>query len=211
MELTFALFALLPLGLASLFDREIRKGGTFAGFGFLAALAPVVASGLSSLIGHKKQQSAEKKQIEYEKQQALAAEAARRSEYESAQNSPGALASRQKFTLQLGKLLGAAGGKEKIPPSIYNYLSSQRQAQAYTPGAAYTPKPTSGAGFWDFASGLGNALSYLDTTKLGKGKVPMSPGQPTGSPAPYTFQTGQLSTLLKPKPISPFDPGLGRG
>lgn len=169
-NLTFSVLALLPLALASLLHRE-RKG-VYAGFGFLAALAPVVASGLSSLFKHKQAKSAEKKQAEYDKQQALATEAANRTAFESSQNSPQALAQRQKFTIQLGKLLGKAGGKEKIPPSIYNYLSQGRQAQAYTPGAAYTPKPTSGAGIWDFASGLGDALSYFDYSKLKK---------PTGS------------------------------
>ena len=191
-NLTFAVLALLPLALASFFT---RGRGAHAGFGFLAALAPFLASGVKSLISHKQKGAADKQQALYDQQQAAAAEAARRGEFEAGQNSPGALAQRQKFTLQLGKLLGKAGGKEKIPPSIYNYLSQQRQAQAYTPGAAYTPVPKKGGGGWDFLGGLTDALGYLDTTKLGKGKAPMSPGQPVGQ----TFQTGQLNALLKPK------------
>jgi hypothetical protein len=192
-NLSFAVLALLPLALASLLHRDRR--GTYAGFGFLAALAPVVAKGIGSLISHKQKKSAEKKQAEYDKQVAAQEEMSRRSAFDAVQNSPGALAGRQKFTMQLGRLLGKTGGKDKIPPSIYNYLSQGRQAQAYTPGAAYTPQPTSGAGGWDLAAGIGDALSYFDYNKLKGSKAPMSPGQPVGQ----TFQTGQLSQLLRPK------------
>ena len=193
-------FAILPLALFSFFSKGRRAD---AGFGFLAALAPVLASGISSLVGHKQKKSAEKKQADYERQLAAQEEAARRTAFEASQSSPSALASRQKFTLQLGKLLGKAGGREKVPPSILNYLEAQRKAQAYTPGGGYVEKPTSGAGIWDVIGGAGQALSYLDTSRLKK-KVPMSPGQPVGSAG--AFRTGQVSDLLRPK-----TPGFGSG
>lgn len=201
MENLFAVFALLPL---ALFSFVHRTKVAHAGFGFLAALAPVIASGISSIVGHKKQKAAEKKQIEYERKQAEQQAVADRAAFEAQQNSPGALAQRQKFTLQLGKLLGKAGGKEKIPPSIYNYLNQQRQAQQYVGGPGYVPKPTSGAGIWDIIGGAGQALSYLDTTKLGR-KAPMSPGQPVGNiipqQGPGAFRTGQLKDLYQTIPM----------
>lgn len=180
-------FALLPFALFSLVRRQPSSTA-----GFLQFLAPIVASGVTSLIKHKQQKSAEKKAAAYEKQQADAAAAAERASFEAQQNSPSALAQRQKFTLQLGKLLGKAGGKDKIPPSIYNYLQSQRQAQQYVGGPAYTPKPSSGAGLWDFLGGAAEALSYADTSKL-KGKP--RPTGPTGLEG-ATFQTGQLNKVI---------------
>ena len=173
------------------------RGTTIGFLPLLAALAPVVAKGIDLIAKHKQQGAANKQAQEQAKQDALAAEAERRASYEASQNSPGALAGRQKFTLQLGKLLGAAGGKEKVPPSIYNYLNQQRTAQAYTPGAPYQAPVKKGGGSWDFASGLTDALSYLDTTKIGSGKAKI-PSTPTYAPS-GTFQTGQVSDLLKPK------------
>jgi hypothetical protein len=218
-NLGFTVLALLPLGLLNW--RRDWKWSDANIFGlalapFLKLIAPVVASGVSSLVGHKQAKSKEKKEAEFARQEALAAEAARKSQFEASQNDPRALAQRQSFTMQLGKLLGKAGGKEKIPPSIYNYLSSQRQAQQYTPGAAYTPKPTSGAGIWDFAGGLGNALSYLDTTKLGRtpniaenlarqGQGLQAArqgglGALQGGGMATSIQPGPLNRLLRPQP-----------
>ena len=173
----------------------------------LLALAPVIASGVGSLVKHKQAGSAQKQAEAQAKQDALAAETSRKAEFDAAQSSPGALKQRQSFTMQLGKLLGKAGGKDKIPPSIYNYLQTQRTAPNYVAGPGYQAPAKKGGGLWDFLGGAGQALSYLDTTKLGKGKAPMSPGQPVGG----SFQTGQVSDLLRPKPLSPFDPGFGRG
>ena len=178
------------------------RGTTIGFLPLLAALAPVVASGFKSLVTHKQQGSAQKQAAEQAKQDALAAEAERRASYEASQNSPGALAGRQKFTLQLGKLLGAAGGKDKVPPSIYNYLNQQRTAQAYTPGAPYQAPVKKGGGFWDFASGLTDALSYLDTEKV-KDALKKKPAAPKPQVA---FQTGHFSDLLKPK-----TPGFASG
>ena len=97
METAFGVLALLPLALASFFSRGRPSD---AGLGFLAALAPVIASGVGKLIGHKRAKSAEKKQAAYDRQIAEQEEAGRRTAFESAQGSPAALASRQKFTLQ---------------------------------------------------------------------------------------------------------------
>jgi type II secretory pathway pseudopilin PulG len=147
----------------------------------IGALAPVVASGVGSLIQHKQQSSAAKQQAAYEQQQAAQAEAARKAQWEGQQNSPEALMARQRYTMQLGRLAGAMGGMDKLPPSIAKTLQAARAMPAYTPGQSYIPKPTSGGGGWDIAAGAADALSYLDPSKLkGKPKVPMSPGQPTG-------------------------------
>lgn len=204
----------------------------------LIALAPVVASGVSQIAKAKSASSAAKKQAEYERQQALAAEAARKAEFEALQNSPAALAQRQKFTFQLGKLLGKAGGKAKIPPSLYNYFQAQRQPQAYVGGPAYTPKPKTGGGVWDVIGGATEALSYLDPSKLrgGAPKAPTTskysnigssnlglgaPESPYGSGLPGysgSFQTGQVAnlrntptTLSTGHTVTPFNPGYQTG
>lgn len=179
----------------------------------IGALAPVVASGVSQIFAHKSQTAAAKQQQQYEAQQAAAQEAARKAEFEAQQNSPSALASRQKFTVQLGKLLGAAGGKDKIPPSIYNYLQGQRQAAAYVPGAAPIPKPITGGSIWDVLGGAGQALSYLDTSKL-KGKPTPPIAQPSGlEGAMPAYQTGQVQQLQAQNPaeISLLNVPLKRG
>ena len=64
-DLIFAVFALLPLGLFSL---GTRSRGAHAGFGFLAALAPVLAKGAMNLIGHKQKAAAANQQADYERQ-----------------------------------------------------------------------------------------------------------------------------------------------
>lgn len=181
-------FALLPFALFSLVKRQPASTA-----GFLQFIAPLVAAGAKKFIESRQKKSAEKKAAEFEKQEAAAAAAAKKAAFEADQNSPAALAQRQKFTLQLGKLLGKAGGKDKIPPSIYNYLNTQRQAQSYVErDPAYVPRPSSGAGIWDFLGGAADALSYVDTSKL-KGKP--RPTGPTGLEG-ATFQTGQLNKVI---------------
>lgn len=171
MDLTFAVFALLPLGLASFLHRKER--GTFAGLGFLAALAPVIASGIGSIVKSKQKKGEEKKAAQYAQQQAEAAEAAKRAEFEAAQNTPQAAMQRLKFNTQLAQILGKFGGREKTPGFLLNAFDTARKVKEYTPGAAYVPPPTSGGGFWGFAGGLADALSYFDPSKLGgKTKVP---------------------------------------
>jgi hypothetical protein len=198
-NLIFAVFAVLPLALASFFS---RARGAHAGFGFLAALAPVIASGVSSLVKHKQQKSAEKKQAEYDRKLAEQEAAAERAKFEAAQNSPAAVAARLKQNMMFGRLLGKAGGRSKLPPGLLAMYDKMRATPEYVPGKAYVAPPSSGAGVWDFVGGLTDALGYLDTTKLGKGKAPTSVGQPVTP----VFKTGQLSDLLRPK-----TPGFGSG
>lgn len=229
------LFALLPLGLFSLFTRRLPR--STAGFGFLAALAPVIASGLGSLIKGKQQSSAAKKQAEYEKQQALAAEAANKASWEAQQNSPAAQMQRMGFNMKLGRLLGAMGGREKVPPSLLNALDASRAMPTYTPGAAYVDKPSSGSG-WDVAAGAADALSYLDTSKIGRTPKISSNLQSIGNQAARSGGLGALQgggmatslsggsgggglsslndklkqlTLSSGQKITPFDPKIGRG
>jgi hypothetical protein len=172
-EMTFAIFALLPLGLASLVH---RTRAAHAGIGFLAALAPAAIKGVSNIIKGKQQAGAEKKQAAYEQQLAAQQEEQRRAEFEAAQDSPQKAMERLSFNMKLGRLMGAMGGRSKVPPSLLKAYDTARQRATYTPGSAYVPKPTSGGGGWNFASGLADALSYLDTSKMG-GKV----ARPSGS------------------------------
>jgi hypothetical protein len=175
-QLAFGVLALLPLGLL-----DWRRNWKPSDAGWVQFI-PLIAAGVSSLIKHKKQKSAEKKQAAYDKEVAAQESLAEQNKAVAAQSDPGALAQRQRFTMQLGKLLGKAGGKDKIPPSIYNYLNQQRQAQAPVAGPAYVPKPTSGAGGWDLAGGLTNALSYY------------SPGQPKSGGGLSGFGKGSSFT-----------------
>lgn len=169
------LFALLPLGLFSLFEKGRHRHT--AGFGFLAALAPVLAKGIGSLISHKQNKSKEKQAQEQAKLDAAAADAQAKQQWEAQQNSPAAQAARFKATLQMGRLAGKMGGSiDKLPPSIRNYYQLQRTMPEYGGISSYVPTAQKGGGGWDFAAGLTDALSYLDTSKLGK-----SPGQPTRS------------------------------
>jgi hypothetical protein len=188
MDLTFAVLALLPLALASLVRRE---RGTYAGFGFLAALAPVIAKGVGSLINHGKAKSEAKKQAAYETQQAAAKDAADRAAFESAQDAPAAAMQRLSFNTKLAKILGQFGGREKTPGFLLNAFDTARKRKEYVPGAAAVPKPQAGGGFWNFASGLTDALGYLDTSKIGKGGKPplLSPNirPSTGGPTTPTF------------------------
>ena len=101
-HLPFVLFALLPLGLFSLFERGRHR--LTAGFAFLAALAPMIASGISSLIGHKVAGSKAKQAEEQRRLEAQQADTLAKQSWEAEQNSPGAQAARYKNTLQLGRL-----------------------------------------------------------------------------------------------------------
>lgn len=193
MDLTFCVLALLPLGLLSLFVKGRHRHT--AGFGFLAALAPVVAKGVSAIVKHKQQKSAEKKAAEYERQTAQAAEAERRAEFEAAQNSPQAAMQRLSFNMKLGKLLGAAGGRGKVPPSLLNAYDTARKVREYTPGASYVPRPTSGAGVWDVLGGATEALSYFDPSML-KRKSTGAPTTPTFASTP-TAQPSQVRDYFR--------------
>jgi hypothetical protein len=171
-EMTFAIFALLPLGLASLVH---RTRAAHAGLGFLAALAPMLFQGAKEVIGGKQKSNQAKQQSAYEAQLAAQQEEQKRAAFEAAQDSPQKAMERLSFNMKLGRLMGAMGGRGKVPPSLLKAYDTARQRATYTPGSAYVPKPTGGSK-WDFAGGLANAMSYLDTSKLG-GKV----ARPSGS------------------------------
>jgi hypothetical protein len=172
-------FALLPFALLSAWLHRNENHRSTAGFGFLAALAPVLASGVSKLISHKQGQSAAKQQEEQRKLQAQQQDALAKQQWEADQNSGAAQTGRFKNTFALGKLAGKMGGSlDKVPPSIAKYYNSMRTMPEYSAQSSYVPTAKKGGGFWDFAGGLTDALSYLDTSKLGGGKQPMGQTPP---------------------------------
>ena len=168
-HLPFAIFALLPLGLFSLLDRN--RARSTAGFGFLSFLAPVIAKGIGSLIGHKKQKAEAKQQEEIARLQAQRADELSRQQWQAELDSPAARAARFKNTLSLGRLAGKMGGLDKLPPSIRNFYQSQRTMPEYTGTSSYIPTPKKGGGAWDFLGGVTDALQYLDTSKFGRPKA----------------------------------------
>ena len=177
MDSMVTVFALLPLALFSLLERGDKQRAWIFGLAagsLLKALAPVVTTGISKIIGNKQAKSAEKKEAAYQQQLAAAKEAEDRARFEAQQNSPAAALQRQSFNMKLGRLLGAAGGREKLPPSLIAGYDVARKPLTYTPGAAYIPKPTKGAGIWDVLSGAGEALSYFDPSQLRR-KAPTTP------------------------------------
>ena len=168
-HLTFALFALLPLGLLS-WRRNYRSSD--AGFlPFLAALAPVIAKGIGSLISHKQKGAADKQAEEARRLEAERADAIARQQWQTEQDSPAARAARFKNTLSLGRLAGKMGGLDKLPPSIRNFYQTQRAMPEYTGTSSYIATPKKGGGAWDFLGGVTDALSYLDTSKFSKPKA----------------------------------------
>jgi len=169
-HLPFALFALLPLGLFGLLERGRHRHS--AGFAFLAALAPVIASGISSLINHGKQKAADKQAEEQKRLAAEQADTLKRQEWDTQQNSPAAQAARFKSKFAYGKLAGAMGGLDKVPQSLADYYKSGYATPEYTGTSSYVPTPKRGGGAWDFLGEAGKALSYLDIAgnKEGGGK-----------------------------------------
>jgi len=177
----FYALALLPLALASLFDKN--RSRSTAGFGFLAALAPVLAKGIGSLINHKKASNAAKTAEAQRKLEATQADALAKQQWESQQNSPAAQAARFKNTLQLGRLSGSMGGLDKLPPSIAKYYQSMRTMPEYSAQSSYIEPVKAKGGGWNFLGGVADALSYLDTSKLGapKSNIPQATGFGSGS------------------------------
>jgi hypothetical protein len=183
----FYALALLPLALSSLFDRN--RSRSTAGFGFLAALAPVLAKGIGSLINHKKASNAAKTAEAQRKLEAQQADALAKQQWEGQQNAPGAQTARFKNTMQLGRLSGAMGGLDKLPPSIAKYYQSMRTMPEYSAQSSYVePAKQTGKG-WNFLGGVADALSYLDTSKLGKPKS----AAPTGFGAGSSFGNEQAT------------------
>lgn len=196
----FYVFALLPFALLSLFERGRHRAT--AGFGFLAALAPVVAKGIGSLIGHKQQQSAQKQAEEQRRLEAQRADELARAQWEAEMNSPAAQAARFKNTMALGRLAGAMGGMDKIPPSMAKFYQSMRAMPEYKGTSSYIPTPKKGGGVWDFLGGVTDALSYLDTSKIGKGTPGINPrvqamgNQAAASGGLGALQGGGMATSL---------------
>ena len=170
----FYALALLPLALASLFDRETRRGHSAGILPLLAALAPVIAKGVGNLISGKKASNAAKTAEAQRKKEVEAADAKAKLDWEGQQNSPAAQAARFKNTLQLGRLSGSMGGLDKLPPSIKNYYQTQRTMPTYTGQSSYIEPVKAKGGGWNFLGGVADALSYLDTSKMGGGGVSKS-------------------------------------
>jgi hypothetical protein len=194
------LFALLPLALFSLFEKGRHRHT--AGFGFLAALAPVIAKGIGSLISHKQNKAKEKQAQEQAKLDAAAADTRAKQQWETDQNSPAAQAGRFKNTMQLGRLAGAMGGSlDKVPPSMLKYYQSQRTMPEYTGTSSYVPQAKKGGGGWDFAAGVADAASYLDTSKLGAPKASaglMAAGNAAAHQRATPMGGGMATSLLDP-------------
>ena len=179
-HLPFALFALLPLGLFSLFEKGRHRHT--AGFGFLAALAPLFASGISSLINHGKQKSAAKAAEEQKRLEAEQADKLARQSWDTEQNSPQAAGARYKATFGLGRLAGKMGGLDKIPPSMRQWYDSQRTMPTYGGTSSYVPTAKKGGGVWDFLGEAAKAVSYLDPSAFkSKPKLPAATGFGSGS------------------------------
>jgi len=179
-HLPFVLFALLPLGLFSLFERGRHR--LTAGFAFLAALAPMIASGISSLVNHGKQKSAAKAAEEQKRLAAEQADKLARQQWEAEQNSPQAAGARYKATFGLGRLAGKMGGLDKIPPSMRQWYDSQRTMPTYGGTPSYVPTPKKGGGLWDFLGEAAKAVSYLNPADFKSGsKLPAATGFGSGS------------------------------
>ena len=193
-------------------DYQCALRGTYAGIGLLGLLAPVIGKGIGSLISHKQKKGEEKKKIAYDQQLAAAKEAQDRADFEAAQDTPQAAMSRLKFNTKLAQILGKFGGREKTPGFLTSAFDTARKRKEFTPGAAFVPPPTSGGGFWGFAGGLADALSYFDPSKLKKpvGQTPdfANIGKRVAQNAATQGGLGALQTPLAknpfPQPQRPF-------
>lgn len=162
MEPTFgvALFALLPLGLFSLLNwRDGRKA--VAGFAWIAALAPLVISGVKALAGAKSASNKRKAEEANARMATEQAEAQRRQEFESQQSSPQAQMSALQYKLRLGKLAGKMGGLNKVPPSILKALQAGYQPKQFQAGPAYQA-PKTGRSAWDYVDTAADVASTVD-------------------------------------------------
>jgi len=185
----FYALALLPLALASLFDKN--RSRSTAGFSFLAALAPVIAKGIGNLIGSKQKKAAAKQAEEQKKLEAQQADALAKQQWEGQQNSPAAQATRFKNTLQLGRLAGGLGGLDKVPKSMTDYYNTARTMPTYSAQSSYVPTAKKGGGVWDFLGGVGDALSYLDIGGKDGGKgMDLSGLRQDGATAPAQQSQG---------------------
>jgi hypothetical protein len=212
--LTLALFATLPLGLLSFFS---RSRGAHAGIGFLAALAPVLASAVGGIFNRKAGQNQQQQQIDFQRQQAEQEEAQRRAQFEAMQGSPQAAMQRLGFNTRLSRLLGGFGGREQTPGFILNAFDQARMPQEYTPGAEFIAPPKRGGGFFDYAGdilGPGGAASYFDVQRYNQGRQggaqpPGGPGAPPATPTGGGGSFGQGLANLLPSNIRSQQFNLG--
>lgn len=165
----------------------------------LLALAPVVAKGVGTLIQSKQASNAKKTAAAQAKQDALAADAQAKLDWEEKQNSPAAQAARFKNTFTLGKLAGHLGGMDKVPKSIAAYYNSLRTMPTYTGQSSYQEPVKAGGGGWNLAAGITDALGYLDTSKIG---APKASAGLMGAGNQAAYNTGQLKSLINPNPIA---------
>lgn len=197
MELTLV-FGILPLALFSFLSRGKRAD---AGLGFLAALAPVIGSVVSSVFNRKGAQSAQQQQIDYERQvaeqQAAQRDAAQRAAFEQRQSSPQAAMQRLKFNTRLAQVLGGFGGRGQTPGFILNAFDTARSPQEYQEGfqSEYIAPPKRGGSFWDYAGDALNAASYFDTSRYNRGGQPQ---QASAAPTPTAPTAGQGFAGLLP-------------
>jgi hypothetical protein len=180
----------------------------------LLALAPVVASGVGSLIKSKQASNAKKTAQAQAKQDALAADAQAKLDWEEKQNSPAAQAARFKSTFSLGKLAGHLGGMDKVPKSVAAYYNSQRAMPTYTAQSSYQEPVKSSGGGWNLAAGIADALGQYSpssfkkapsaglpaATGFGAGSTFGNEGGPSGSQFDL-FKTGQVKNALMDIPI----------
>ncbi len=168
MELTFALFALLPLGLFSLFT---RARGAHAGIGFLALLAPVIVKGVMNLVKRRQAQNAEKRGVEFDRETAASEQAQARAAFEAQQNSPGAARQRLAFNTRLSRILGSFGGRDSTPEFITRALDLARGRQEFVPGAEFRAPPSQIAGgLGGFFNDAADAASQFDVQRFKAGR-----------------------------------------
>lgn len=172
MEQTFV-FAILPLGLLwSLVERQRR--GMVGIAPLITALLPVAAGAVQSLIARRSQnQQGSAAQREAERQAGFQ----QKSEFYS----PQAVAQRQQnqalSTIQLGRLAGAMGGLDRVPPALRNMLQQRRQAQTFQfePGAVARQPRAPG----NFGTDILGNLQHFDVEAYRRGRAPATPTTPT--------------------------------
>jgi len=158
---------LVIFGVLSLLHKRSRSEAGF--LPLLAALAPVLAKGAMSLIGGKQKKAAAQQAEEQRKLEAQQADTLARQQWDTQQNSPASQAGRFKNTMQLGRLAGAMGGLDKLPPSIAKYYQSQRTMPTYGGTSSYVAPAKKGGGVWDFLGEAAKAVSYLDPAAFKSG------------------------------------------
>jgi hypothetical protein len=169
----------------------------------LLALAPVVAKGVGTLISSKQKSNQAKTEQAQAKQDALAADAKAKADWETQQNSAANQTSRFKNTFALGSLAGHLGGMDKVPKSIAAYYNSLRTTPQYTGTSSYQEPVKSSGGGWNLAAGITDALSQYSPSSFAKPKsaLPTATGFGEGSSFGQPYATGQVKNALMDIPI----------